>query len=76
MTDAIAAIIAIIAAIGGAFFYGTRKGRNAEQITQKQRQAKADAKAKAKAKAKEARDEVDRLSDDAVLDRLRRRSGK
>ena len=74
MTDAIAAFIAIIAAIGGAFLYGTRKGRNAEQITQKQRQAKADA--KAKAKAKEARDEVDRLSDDAVLDRLRKRSGK
>lgn len=74
MTDAIAAIIAIIAAIGGAFFYGTRKGRNAEQITQKQRQAKADA--KATAKAKEARDEVDRMSDDAVTDRLRQRSGK
>lgn len=74
MTDAIAAIIAIIAAIGGAFFYGSRKGRKAEHATHKQRQAKADA--KATVKAKEARDEVDRLSDDAVLDRLRKRSGK
>lgn len=74
MTDAIAAIIAIIAAIGGALLYGSREGRKAEQVTQKQRQAKADA--KATAKAKEARDEVDRMSDDAVVDRLRKRSGK
>ena len=74
MTDAITAIIAVIAAIGGAFFYGSRKGRKAEQVTQKQRQAKADA--KATERAKEAQDEVDRLSDDAVTDRLRKRSGK
>lgn len=74
MTDLIATIVAIIVAVGGAFFYGTRKGRKAEQITQKQRQSKADA--KATTKAKEAQDEVDRMSDPDVLDRLRKRSGK
>ena len=74
MIDATVAIVAVIASIAGAFFFGTRKGRKAEQTGRAANQAKADS--ITHTKAKEARDEISGMSDDDVLRRLRERSGK
>lgn len=74
MTDLIATLIAIIAAIGGAFVWGNRKGKIDAKAKAAEQQAKADA--AATQRAQEAQNEVDRLPDDAVTDRLRKRSGK
>ena len=74
MIDAIVAIVAVIAGVAGAFFFGTRKGRKAEQTDRAAKQAKADA--ITHTKAKEARDEVSGMSDDAVRSRLRERANR
>lgn len=74
MTDLIATLVGVVVLVLGSFFVGTRSGRQSEKMDQASRQAKSDA--KATVKAKEAQDEVDRMSDPDILDRLRQRSGK
>ena len=72
MTDAIAIIISVLAAIGGAFFIGSRKGRHDERATQIERDLAAGAEArKAAHKTKEKHDAtVGNLSDDDLNKRL------
>lgn len=72
--DSLINIAVAVAGIVGAFLWGVLRGRKQERKNAAAKQAKADA--ITHTKAKEARDEVDSLSNDNVLRRLRERSGK
>ena len=63
-------IVALVVAIGAAFFFG---GRYARQNADKKQQER---NAKAHERAREVKDEVGSLSDDTVTDRLRKRARK
>lgn len=74
MTDAIIGLALAVGGILAALLFGRRQGRKAERANQIERQAKADA--KATQRAEEARNEVDRMSDDAVREWMRNRARK
>lgn len=68
MSDAITVILAIIAALGGAFWYGGKRGKakiEAENLKRNEAAHK---------RAKEAEDEIGGLSDAATDEWLRRRA--
>ena len=72
--DSLISIAVAVAGIVGAFLWGVLRGRKQESKNTAAKQAKADA--ITHTKAKEARDEVSGMSDDAVLQALKERSGK
>ena len=74
MMDAIIGLGVTVLGILGAVLWGRRTGAKAERATAAKRQAAADA--RVTKTAQEKTDEVGRMSDDAVADRLRQWSGK
>ena len=72
--DSLISIAVAVVGIVGALLWGVLRGRKQESKNAAAKQAKADA--ITHTKAKEARDEVSGMSDDAVLQALKKRSGK